>query len=212
MRNKSDVAGAVEIRAIDDTGQSFGPVTLDIAAGQTAPFNSDDLELGNQEKGLFGGVGDGEGHWRLELDTTLDLEVRGYLRTPDGFVTSIHQLAERAPGTERRYLVPFFNGASNQRVRSMLRIINPNTFAVDVTLEAWDFAGESGEDVVAFSIEAGAAVLVSSQQLESGNDTFDGRLGDGVGKWRFELTAEGAKLEVMSLLSTNTGHLTNMSR
>ena len=62
-------------------------------------------------------------------------------------------------------------------------------------------------------VRAGAAVRISSQQLEAGDPSFTGRFGDGVGKWRLAVsTRDSQPLEVMSLLSTNTGHLTNLSR
>ena len=103
--------------------------------------------------------------------------------------------------------------ASHSSIRSLLRVANPNPTAVRVMLEAWDRHGQSAEEVVEFPLPAGAAVLISSQQLEAGDgEVFTGRLGDGVGKWRFEVSAGGAPLEVMSLLSTESGHLTNLSR
>ena len=59
--NHSDKAGEVRIDAIDDEGESYGPVMLPIDAGEAVHFNSDDLENGNAEKGLSDGVGPGEG-------------------------------------------------------------------------------------------------------------------------------------------------------
>ena len=213
IRNRSGVDGEVTIHGIDDTGKRSEPATLDLAAGHTASFNSDDLEGGNAEKGLEPGIGDGTGHWRLELTTELDIEARGYIRTSDGFVTSMYELAREHESIKRRYVVPYFNPASNAKIVSLLRVANPNAATVDVTLEAWDRDGEAAEKVVEFSIDAGAAVLLSSQQLENGDaDAFTGHLGDGAGKWRFEVSGGDQPLEVMSLLSTGSGHLTNLSR
>ena len=42
--NLSDRAGSVNIHAIDDTGQRFGPITWSIEANETTYFNSQDLE------------------------------------------------------------------------------------------------------------------------------------------------------------------------
>ena len=61
--NHSNKAGTVEIRAFDDSGRRFGPVTLDLEAKASAHFNSGDLESGNADKGLSGGVGNGQGDW-----------------------------------------------------------------------------------------------------------------------------------------------------
>ena len=213
IRNRSEVDGEVTIHGIDDAGERSRTATLALAAGHTASFNSDDLEAGNPDKGLEPGIGDGAGHWRLVLTTDLDIEARAYIRTSDGFVTSMYELAREQEREERRYVVPFFNPASNTTIVSLLRVANPNAVAVDVKVEAWDSLGVAGEEVVEFSIDAGAAVLISSQQLEAGDaGAFTGRLGNGAGKWRFEVSGGGQPLQVMSLLSTGSGHLTNLSR
>ena len=102
--NHSNKAGTVEIRAFDDFGQRFGPVTLDLGAKASVHFNSDDLESGNADKGLSGGVGDGRGDWHLNLATTLDIEPLAYVRTADGFVTSMHDVLVQ--GESMRYHVP----------------------------------------------------------------------------------------------------------
>ena len=73
-------------------------------------FNSADLENGNTEKGLSAGVGAGTSDWRLELSSTLDLEVLSYIRTNDGFLTAMHDVA---PLDDRRYSVAIFNPCRN---------------------------------------------------------------------------------------------------
>ena len=212
IHNRSDVDGEVTVYAIDDTAERFGPVTFEIAAGHTGGFNSEGLEDGNAERGLATGVGDGNGHWRLELVTELDIEARAYIRTSEGFLTSMHQVAREDTLVANRYLVPFFNPASNRSIVSRLRVVNPGEDALAVSIDAWDSEGEAGEGTVTFLLGAGAATLVSSQQLEAGDsDAFAGRLGDGEGKWRLEVSADGP-LEVMSVLSTRSGHHTNVSR
>ena len=52
---------------------------------------------------------------------------------------------------------------------------------------------------------------ISSQALERGDGAFRGSLGDGDGKWVLVVTGS-MPLHVMSLLSTASGHLTNLSR
>ena len=213
IRNRSEVAGVVTISAIDDEGERFGPVTLHLPARRSVGLNSEDLEKGNTGQGLSSGVGDGAGHWRLEFNTSLEIEARAYIRTAEGLLTSMYQTAREHERMKRRYVVPFFNPASNRSIRSLLRIGNPNAVCAKVRLEAWDSHDQAAEGPVEFSLPPGAAVLVSSQDLEAGDsETFTGRLGDGEGKWRFELSAGDLPLEVMSLLSTRSGHLTNLSR
>ena len=106
--NLSGQAGTVRIQAIDDTGARFGPVSLALEAMATAHFNSRDLERGNTSKGLSGGVGSGEGNWWLELETKLEIEALSYIRTADGFLTSMHDVADAA--SLRHHVVTFNPG------------------------------------------------------------------------------------------------------
>ena len=65
-------------------------------ANETVHFNPGDLERGNAAKGLQGKTGPpGRGNWRLSLRSTLDLEVLSYMRTKDGFPTSLHDVVPR---------------------------------------------------------------------------------------------------------------------
>ena len=209
--NESNSSSRVEIYAIDDAGQRYGPVTLALDANQTRHFNSTDLEHGAPSKGLIGGVGDGTGMWRLELKTTLNIEPRAYIRTPDGFVTSMHQVAEVSADTRHQYQVPFFNPASNTAIRSLLRVINPNLSPVYVTIVATDDDANPGLQPVQFPMFANTAIQISSQSIEQGDSRFYGAIGDGNGKWQLVITGT-EPLHVMSLLSTPSGHLTNLSR
>ena len=204
--NRSEQAGEVHIKAFDDEGVAAGPVTLIIGAGEAVHFNSDDLEEGNPDKGLSGGVGDGTGDWRLELASTLDLRVLGYIRTDDGFVTSMHDLVPRTDGT---YRVVFFNPGSNTSQVSRLRLVNPGAEAATVTIEGIDDDGLSPGETVMVEVPAGAAETLTAQALESG-EGLSSALGDGKGKWRLKVSAE-RPIEVMSLLASPTGHLSNLS-
>ena len=208
--NRSPRAGTVSIYAIDDTGKRFGPATLHLDAFQSKQFNSIGLERGNASIGLIGGVGDGTGMWRVELKTTLNTRAFSYIRTPDGFLTSMHQLAQEHPQLEGVLSVPFFNPASNTSIRSLLRVINPHTSTVNVSIVGLDSAGRLSSGEVSFSLTAGAAILLSAQDLENGASTLTGRLGDGKGKWELSL-ASSAPVQAISLLSTRSGHLSNVS-
>jgi len=41
----------VSLEAIDDVGNTYGPLTLNVDPGAVAAFNSEDLEGGESEKG-----------------------------------------------------------------------------------------------------------------------------------------------------------------
>ena len=207
--NRSDEAGEVSIEAIDDTGRSFGPVSLPLDAKGAAQFNSGDLEQGNPGVGLSMGVGDGTGNWRLELDTTLDIEPLAYVRTADGFLTSMHGVApEESP---LHYRVPIFNPGSNQSLVSSMRLINPGDGVADITISGVDARGNpapSGD--ASLSLAAGTSRTVTAQHLEEGTSDLTGRFGTGAGKWQLSVASD-TPLQVMSLMQTRSGHLTNLS-
>ena len=215
--NRSGCAGAVAIHAIDDAGRRAGPVALSLDANAAVTFNSRDLEEGNASKGLDGGVGSGgAGHWRLELRTALDVEALAYLRTVDGFLTSIHGSAveevEAEAGSSMRhsYRVPFFNPGSNRRLQSRLRLVHPGDGAAEVVITGRDDAGESPGSEVRLTLAAGESRSLGAAALEAGGDGLEGGLGDGSGKWRLTVSAD-RPLRVMSLLRNPTGNLTNVS-
>ena len=206
--NHAEQAGDVQIHGIDDSGRRAGPVTLSIGAGASVNFDSRDLELGNASKGLPSGVGNGEGNWRLELTTALDIQPLAYIRTAEGFVTSMHDVA---PVAAFNHSVPFFNPGSNTRQVSRLRLINRSTWGARVNVAGIDDAGDAAPGgTVTLTLPAGASRTLTAQELEAGGHDLHGSLGDGVGKWRLSVTTNVA-IEVMSLLASPTGHLANVS-
>ena len=207
--NHSDEAGDVTIDAFDDTDRDYPASTLTLDANQTKHFNSNDLEMGNSAKGLTGGSGAGsEGDWRLVLSSDLDIEVLAYIRTThDGFLTAMHDTVRREGD---RHRVPTFNPGSNTNQVSRLRLVNAGDAAVEATISGIDDRGEPSSGTVTVSVSPGTSRTLTAQELENGSDSIDGALGDGAGKW--QLVVESAQpLTVMSLLSSPTGHLTNLS-
>ena len=208
--NRSERDGEVTIHAIDDTGQRFGPVTLSLKAKATQHFNSDSLRDGDPDKGLSGSIANGEGNWRLEIETNLDIEPLAYSRPKgEGFITSTHDVAD---GASMRWHVAMFNPGSNADQQSWLRVVNTSGIDTEVTVEGLDDEGSAGAGVVSFDLAGDAARLLSAQELEQGSadSTFDGRLGDGAGKWQLFVSA-GRPIQVMSLLLGQSGNLTNLS-
>ena len=208
--NASSNAGSVEITAFDDNGARHGPVSLALDGLQTRHLNARDLEKGNATKGLTGSLGSGAGDWRLRFDTDLALEVGAFVRTSDGFVTAMHDVAYlyRAVG---QHFVSIFNPGSNYRQQSKLRLVNPDgTRSVNVFVSAQDDSGARGATDIELTLPPGASRTYTAAQLEEGHADFAGRLGDGTGKWRLWVEAEN-RIIVMSLLETPTGHLTNLS-
>ena len=181
--NESAEAGTVRIHGIDDAGERWpgpeeGTIALALEPGQTRHFNSGDLERGNPSKGLSGGLGDGQGNWRLWLSTGLDIKVSAYIRTGDGFVTSMHEVVRPDPGVPERHHVQFFNSGSNRKQVSWLRVVNLTGERVTARIEGVDDAGAPGEGEVRVVLAGGAARMLSAPELEEGGDGFGGCLSD----------------------------------
>ena len=222
--NESDEAGEVRIRAFDDTGEEYGPLTLALEAGAAVQLGAHDLETGNADKGLGGSTGPGQGRWRLVFESELSLRALGYVRTRGaaGFPAAVHDaVAESRPSAESyRYEVAFFNPASNPRQASALRLVNRSASEASVTITGTDDAGDAGAEAVTLRLPAGAACTLSAGVLESGAwggdapgpgcGALTGALGDGTGKWRLGVDAD-RPLAVMSLMRSLEGHLTNLS-
>lgn len=209
--NHSAQATSLGITAVDDAGVRHGPTRLPLSPWQAVHFNSRDLEAGNPSKGIAG-VGSGAGNWYLEIAPgNPSMEVLPYVRTGDGFVTGMGNLS---PNNGRQHWVSTFNPGRNRSQVSMLRLIHPmcpqsDCNSANVFITGVDDAGRvSGEAVLV--LQPGEARLVTAQQLEAGDGTLTGALGEGTGKWRLLVTADRA-IQVMSLLRSPTGHLSNLS-
>ncbi len=207
--NRSAVAGDVSIDAFDDTDRKYPTSTLSLGANQAADFNSDDLELGNDDKGLSGGTGAGVGAWRLVLSSALDIDVLAYVRTPDGLLTAMHDVVQREG--DRHRVATFNPGANTNRV-SRLRLVNAGDATAEATVLGIDGRGERSTGTVSVSVAPGTSRSLTAQELETGGagvEGIEGALGDGAGKW--QLVVESAQpLAVMSLLASPK-HLTNLS-
>ena len=206
--NHANRPGEIEISAIDDDGNRRGPLTLPIDARAALHLNSNDVENGNASKGLNTGTGPGNGDWRLELASDLDIEVLAYVRTADGFLTAMHDTVAR--GDDGRYRIAFFNPGDNDRQTSSLRLVNAGDDAVQATIRGVDDKGTTPAEGVEIEIPAGTARTFTASELETGATAFDGALGDGSGKWRLTVDADGP-LTVVNLLASPTGELANLS-
>ena len=210
--NHGDESGEVSIEAIDDEANVHGPLTVSLGAGETVHFNSRDMEEGNRNKGLTGHTGSGQGDWRLDLTSPLDIEVLAYIRTQDGFLTAMHDLV---PETDEGYRVATFNPGRNVAQASHLRLINPGDTDATVTVYGTDDSGvrfpAAEMPTVEISLPSGASRTYSSAELENGGtDGLTGKMGSGKGKWQLDLGAD-QPIHAMSLLQSPTGHLTNLS-
>ena len=206
-----DADVTLEITGIDDFGERYGPISYPLEPLQSIHFNSTDIEESNPDKGLHAGLGDGGGWWRLQLRSSTPIFATSYVRTPDGFLTSIHDTALDLEVDGTVFLVPIFNPASNVNQRSVLRITNLDKQQNDIDVYGIDDAGVEGWEAVRFGIRGQQSVYIDSEDLESGiPDIESGQFGNGEGKW--QLVVEAVKpIRVMSLMVTPQGHITNLS-
>ena len=206
--NESDESGTVRVLAFDDAGTAATPVEIQLGANRAFHFNAGDLENGNANKGINAGIGSPvQGHWRLDVETALDVRVLAFVRTGDGFLTAMHDVLQR--DSQGRLTAWTFNPASNTDRVSRLRLVNTGATAESVSIEGVDDQGESAGPV-SLTLAAGESRTLSANDLENGAQGLTGTLGAGAGKWRLYMTA-GQSVAGVSLLDSASGHLSNLS-
>ncbi|MBO6700778.1 MAG: hypothetical protein JJ921_00455 [Pseudomonadales bacterium] len=210
--NRSDEAGTVSIAGRDDSGSdSIGTVTFSIGALESKQLTAQDLEYGNTSKGLAGELGDGAGKWVLTVTSDLDIQVMSMIRSEDGFLTN---LSSTVDSVSKNDLPVFFaNPSSDQDRQTFLRVINTTSSIGTVTVSAVDDAGGiAPEGDVSFQLQGYESKQFTSSDLELGNldKGLAGMLGAGSGRWRLQISSD-LDLEVMSLIRTSDGFLTNLS-
>ena len=204
--NRAEQDVEVRVTAFDDAGAARPQALLQLPRGHTVHFNSGHLEDGAPDRGLSPGVGAGAGDWRLQLATEHDIGVYAYIRTSDGFLTSMHDVL---PGTSTRQRAAFFNPGRNVNQKSLLRVVNTGDVEESLVVRGVDDAGTPSAEV-SFTVPARGARTVSAAQIETGGAELDGAFGTGTGKWRLDVEANPT-IRMMSLLASPTGHLTNLS-
>ena len=206
--NESNESGTVRVLAFDDAGTAATPVEIQLGANRAFHFNAGDLENGNANKGINAGIGSPvQGHWRLDVETALDVRVLAFVRTGDGFLTAMHDVLQR--DAQGRLTAWTFNPASNTDRVSRLRLVNTGATAESVSIEGVDDRGNAAGPVT-LTLASDASRTLSALDLEEGAQGLNGSLGDGAGKWRLFITA-GQSVVGVSLLESASGHLTNLS-
>ena len=201
-------SGEVLVRALDEAGKEFGPVTLTLEEKQTVSLDSRELQAGNAAKGLPIGLGDGEGDWRLFIESDVEVDIFAYVRSPEAVLTTIGSLAA---ASDRRHHVPLFFRGSEARRESLLRLINPDDSPAEVRIQAWDDAGEAAPNgTISLTLAGGTTRTLGALEMEAGADDLAGSLGRGDGDWRLMVEAN-ADIRVMSLVESAEGHTTNLS-
>lgn len=212
--NDADTDGTVRIVASDASDWNYDPIEMTIGANRGVEFSSDDLELGNPAKGLEIGTGAGEGDWRLELASELPIRVAAYIRTSDGLLASMHDLAPRMkkhthrlfPPRDHGYRVVSLNPGRNTNQVGFVRMTNAGREAARLRYTGFDDAGEYRNPISGIrDLLPGETRIIPAVELEQ--RTY---FRPGVGKWQVQVDA-ARPIEVMSLMRNPTGHLANLS-
>jgi len=207
--NNDNQAGTITISGIADNGMSgLSEVTFTLGANEVQGITSTDLQEGNAGKGLINAFGNGSGDWRLTIESSLNFDVNAYMRTSNGFLTSIHDVVVKSGDS---FSVPIFNPASNTNQVSSLRVVNLEGTESTIEIMGVDDSGQTAGPVSA-TILGNYSSLITAQDLEAGNSNkgLMTGLGDGQGKWRLTITSDDA-VKLVSLLSDPNGYLTNLS-
>jgi hypothetical protein len=89
-------SAAVTISGVDDAGNPHPgtDLTFNLSGGSVKKITASELENGSSEKGLAGGIGDGQGKWRLTVTADGPVTVQSLLETPAGFITNLSTSAQ----------------------------------------------------------------------------------------------------------------------
>ena len=205
--NETDQAGSVRITAVDDGGNAASPIEIELEAGASVHFNSDDLADGNSAKGIDSIGRPQQGHWRLRVEAAEGVQVMAFVRTRAGFLTAMHDVLPR--NDQGRILARMLNPGSNRNQESSLRLVNTGTNSERVSIRGTDDRSRSAGPVT-LTLAAGQARTITAFDLENGAQGLTGSLGDGGGKWRLTIEA-GQAVMGMGLLETPAGPITNIS-
>ena len=203
IESRSSRSGEVRVVAVDDAGQRVEAGRLTLGAGAAVEFEMAAMESGDAAPGLAG-TGPGQGDWRLELTTELDIEARAYARS-EGFLTALHDAALLSGEVE----LPFFNPGGDAR-RSVLRLANARGEPAAVSVRGVDDAGRAAGPVTA-ELGPWEARSYAASELESGSAAgLTGSLGDGDGRWRLTLSADRGSAYATNLLLDGSGVLSSV--
>jgi hypothetical protein len=214
--NRSNAAGPVTVRALDDAGQPApgGELSFDLDANESLQFNSSDYEFGNPDKGLQGALGAGQGKWRLLFESPLSLEVMSLIRAPDGFLTNLSETVPRGSGDpDSDSHVLTISPLGDAYGESFVRVVNRSNASSRVIVTGIDDIGTPApRPTIRFDLGPQEAKQFNAFDIENGNAEkgLTGALGPAEGRWRLVINS-GGPLEVMNLLRTQGGFLTNLS-
>ena len=206
--NSSEDHGYVTVHAIDDTGTRFDPYEIELGPLQASQFSSADLE---------DIVGTGEGFWRLEISTNLDIRAQAFMRFVDNNLAPMHDVIPIYSQTEGYYWYhanKFFPAKHATHV-SWLRLINPTASSLRILVVS---APDRGGDYSSFArgrfvwirLRPHESQWLSSEDFEKGTPGLGGRLG-ALTQGHHLFIRSTRPLWAMNLMRNLTGRFFNLS-
>ena len=196
--NHDAAAGEIRLTAWDRMGRRRPAATLAIGPGEAVHLNAADLRAGNPDKGLAGGFGRWASGLRLALSTNLEIEAAALLRTKDGFLSQIQDIA---PARNGRLRVPLLAAGGSD---GLLRLANLSDVDRTATIIGVDDAGRLSDAAMTVEAPARATLDIGAAALEAGLGA------NAEGRWR--LAIEPAEAFAAAGFSAGpNGRLSNLS-
>ena len=176
--NPGEGAAQASIVAVDDRGESPGSeVTTTIPAGASRTFTAAALESGGER--LDRALGDGEGKWRLMVESAQPIVAMSLLSDPMGYLTNL----STAPGREPQGppdLVVVSPSVSNSRP------VAGTTFTLSATVRN---DGDAPSPVTALHYYRSSDATITTTDRAVGTDAVAGLAASGSASESVELTA-----------------------
>ena len=215
LANPTTEDAEAAVAGTDDAGSSpSAPVRLTIPAGTACTVDAAELESG---RGLAcgapqAGLGDGEGKWRLRIESDAPLTAMGLLRSPTGHLSNLSggALPAGADGVRRVHMFPSASDPDGRQ--GFVRVVSRSGVDGTVTVRASD-GTDADYEVLTLALKAGEAVQFNSDDLELGNagKGLSGSTGPGSGDWTLALSAEGIEFDAYAYVrSRRDGFLAPM--
>lgn len=210
ITNGTSVQASVTILPIDDAGNIKTALNIVLDANETKTFNSSDIESGNPSKGLSVGAGRGVGNWRLAISSVSQISAMGLVRSPSGFLNSIHDIAPSYLSATL-HEIGMFNPAKNVNQQSKLRLSDNSGAANTFIITGVDDSGRNAGNL-SITVPAFATATLTSSDLEQGNVGLGlvGALGAGTGKWRLVISSTQSS-SVLGLMELPGGYISDIS-
>jgi hypothetical protein len=205
-------AAKVTLTAIDDAGNSApgGPVVATVPQSGSIDLSAIDLEEGNGGLGLVGQFGNGQGKWRIAINSNRKLQAMSLVQTRDGKLTG---LLSTVPVIDGKHYILIANGAANTFQESFIRFINLSDAAGTIAIEGITDSGASALGSAVLSIGPRESIQLKASEIEAGaaEKGLSGSIGPGFSSWHLEATpSSSVTLKVMNLMRTSDGFLTDL--